>query len=199
MEAHNGLSARIVEEAGCTVVVDSVLEGAHITGAPDYAWCSAPEDRSLFRQDVELHRVTPEAKSDIGRPGGRWMGTLRGESGLHDEPQHELMGRITGGLLDCIDVPWEYFPAATEEIDPALRRAQAHFAREQRPFALVMRNGTMASRALPDRQASKGAARNPGEVLRPAPAGTGERPTRGDALRRILVRRFSRARAFRKP
>ena len=36
--------------------------------------------------------------------------TLRGEIGLRDEPQHELMGQITTQLFEGIKIPWEYFP-----------------------------------------------------------------------------------------
>src|ERR1700744_6651458 len=36
--------------------------------------------------------------------------TWRGQPGLNDEPQHELMGRITQSLLDVIEVPHRRFP-----------------------------------------------------------------------------------------
>ncbi len=36
--------------------------------------------------------------------------TWRGQPGLKDEPQHELMGRITQRLLDVIEVPHRRFP-----------------------------------------------------------------------------------------
>lgn len=34
--------------------------------------------------------------------------TLRGEPGVPDEPQHELMGRITTQLLEMVNVEWRY-------------------------------------------------------------------------------------------
>ncbi|OQA77128.1 MAG: hypothetical protein BWY32_02631 [bacterium ADurb.Bin243] len=34
--------------------------------------------------------------------------SLRGASGCPDEPQHELMGEITGGLLDLMKIKWDY-------------------------------------------------------------------------------------------
>src|SRR6476619_6128723 len=34
--------------------------------------------------------------------------SLRGEPGLHDEPQHELMGQITTQLLDLMQIKWQY-------------------------------------------------------------------------------------------
>jgi sulfopyruvate decarboxylase TPP-binding subunit len=38
--------------------------------------------------------------------------TQRGAPGLSDEPQHELMGSITGAMLDAMQIPWETFPSA---------------------------------------------------------------------------------------
>jgi phosphonopyruvate decarboxylase len=31
--------------------------------------------------------------------------TWRGQPDIHDEPQHELMGQITGGMLDIMRIP----------------------------------------------------------------------------------------------
>lgn len=70
--------------------------------------------------------------------------TLRGEPKLRDEPQHELMGRITGKLFDTLDVPWEFFPVEGSEIGAVLQRAQDYMQRERRPYALIMRKGTVA-------------------------------------------------------
>ena len=52
--------------------------------------------------------------------------THRGKPGRRDEPQHELMGRITGGLFDLMEIPWEPFPTAERDIGPALERAHRH-------------------------------------------------------------------------
>jgi phosphonopyruvate decarboxylase len=71
--------------------------------------------------------------------------TLRGDPGLGDEPQHALMGRITGTLLETMEIPWAYFPRASEEIDPALARASHHLERNQRPYAFILRKGSVAS------------------------------------------------------
>lgn len=49
----------------------------------------------------------------------------RGEPGLKDEPQHELMGRITQDLLRVIEVPQRDFPREGAEIGPALDEACA--------------------------------------------------------------------------
>lgn len=71
--------------------------------------------------------------------------TWRGEpGGAHDEPQHDLMGAITPELLTSMQVPWERFPADAAALAAALQRARAHFAKEQRPYALILPKGTIA-------------------------------------------------------
>jgi phosphonopyruvate decarboxylase len=74
--------------------------------------------------------------------------THRGAPGVKDEPQHELMGRITGRLFDTMELPWEPFPTAPDAIAPVLERADLHMARERRPYGLVMQKGTVAPHAL---------------------------------------------------
>ncbi|WP_138497086.1 phosphonopyruvate decarboxylase [Nostoc sp. PA-18-2419] len=74
--------------------------------------------------------------------------TLRGDSNLQDEPQHELMGEITDKLLETMTVPWEFFPTDATEIEPVLQRATAYMKKEGRPYALIMRKGTIAPHAL---------------------------------------------------
>jgi len=70
--------------------------------------------------------------------------TLRGEpGGAPDEPQHELMGAITTCLLEAMRIPWEYFPLEAADVAPALDRALAYMDSERRPYALVMRKGTV--------------------------------------------------------
>ena len=69
--------------------------------------------------------------------------TLRGEVGLKDEPQHELMGAITGGILDQLQIPWTFFPDDPARIDETLATACAHLDSQARPFALIMRKGTV--------------------------------------------------------
>ena len=69
--------------------------------------------------------------------------TLRGAPGLNDEPQHELMGEITGRLLELTGIPWEYFPDQETEIEAALGRALNHMHKEHRPYGLIMKKGTV--------------------------------------------------------
>ena len=75
--------------------------------------------------------------------------TWRGEPGGHaDEPQHELMGQITPRMLELMDIPWALFPDSDAAIAPTLDVAVARMQAEQRPYALVMRKGSVADSAL---------------------------------------------------
>ena len=71
--------------------------------------------------------------------------TLRGEPELNDEPQHELMGRITSNLLDQMKIPWEFFPSDKNNINGTLTRAENHFERYSTPYALIMKKGACNS------------------------------------------------------
>ncbi len=75
--------------------------------------------------------------------------TWRGEPrGAVDEPQHELMGEITPRLLELMGIPWALFPEQEADIEPALNRALAHLNTARRPYALVMRKGSVAETRL---------------------------------------------------
>ncbi len=86
--------------------------------------------------------------------------TWRGEpGGAPDEPQHELMGGITPHLLELMGIPFGFFPAHADEIDAALAAAVAHMEATGRPYALVMRKGSVAPGAgdAPPRPPRRGA------------------------------------------
>lgn len=74
--------------------------------------------------------------------------THRGQPGVKDEPQHELMGQITQELFDIMRVPWEIFPKESKGIGPALQRARDYMQKEQRPYAFIMEKGTVAPQSL---------------------------------------------------
>lgn len=113
------------------------------------------------------------------------ISTHRGAPDLQDEPQHRLMGRITGSLLETMEIPWEPFPIEPGAIRAALDRARAFIEREERPYAFVMRKGTVAAHALdPERRPPRPAA--PGthaEMLREQTW-----PSRSEVLHRVLER-----------
>jgi phosphonopyruvate decarboxylase len=74
--------------------------------------------------------------------------TWRGEpGGEHDEPQHELMGAITPGLLELMRIPWELFPGSASELTEALSRARAHMASQRLPYAFILPKGNIEAAA----------------------------------------------------
>ena len=74
--------------------------------------------------------------------------TWRGEPGLADEPQHELMGSVTPHMLELMQIPWEVFPDQADLIAPALARANEHMQAIGRPYALIMKKSTVADYPL---------------------------------------------------
>jgi len=74
--------------------------------------------------------------------------TLRGEPGLQDEPQHELMGQITGRILDELQIPWDWFPREASEVEGALTVANWNMDRSGLPYAFIMRKGSVDKAAL---------------------------------------------------
>ena len=74
--------------------------------------------------------------------------TLRGEPSLKDEPQHELMGQITGELLDTLRIPWAFFPDEPEKVATVLDQAQSEMAATELPFALIMKKGSIGKTDL---------------------------------------------------
>jgi len=74
--------------------------------------------------------------------------TWRGEPGLKDEPQHDLMGEITDGLLDVIRIEHAAFPSDAAAIGSALDHATAAMNGNSLPFALVMRKGSVRDEGL---------------------------------------------------
>jgi phosphonopyruvate decarboxylase len=107
--------------------------------------------------------------------------TWRGQPGLNDEPQHELMGHITGSLLDLLMVPHRPFPRAADKVAPALDDALAEMARTGLPYAFILDKGAVGEATLDHPRAS---VRPPGdfEDLREG----GARPSRIRALERFL-------------
>jgi len=113
--------------------------------------------------------------------------THRGAPGVKDEPQHELMGQITGRLFETMDVPWQEFPRTQAAIAPALDAADAHARESGRPFALVMQKGTCEPCPL-DRRAPA-AARSPAHITGNGHrAAVAARPSRHAVLARLVAR-----------
>ena len=72
------------------------------------------------------------------------IATHRGAPGVNDEPQHELMGKITTNLFEAMQVPWAVFPTKESGIKPALERAVDYMQKQHRPYVFIMQKGTVA-------------------------------------------------------
>ncbi len=104
--------------------------------------------------------------------------TWRGQPGLGDEPQHELMGQVTASLLDTIAIGHAGFPRDADAVAATLDRAERAMAAGDLPFALIMKKGSVRDDGLdqPDQPIRP---RGRIEDLRQG----GERPARFDLLR----------------
>ena len=89
--------------------------------------------------------------------------THRGEPGVKDEPQHELMGQITEELFNTMQIPSETFPSETKEIIPALQRAEKFMSKEHRPYAFIIKKGSIAPQKL-DKKMIKDTAKSETEI-----------------------------------
>lgn len=70
--------------------------------------------------------------------------TWRGQPGKpKDEPQHDVMGRITPGLLELMGIPWEAFPEEEESLSAALDRALAHGRDAREPYGFILSKGVI--------------------------------------------------------
>jgi phosphonopyruvate decarboxylase len=87
------------------------------------------------------------------------------------------MGGITPRMLELMEIPWQPFPAQEAGIAPALEAAFAHFREERRPFALVMRKGSVA----------EGAAAAAAKAPAPAPAVAIRKPAAHHPRRDMLA------------
>lgn len=73
--------------------------------------------------------------------------SLRGEPGIPDEPQHELMGRITTQLLDVMGITWQYLAENINDLYDQLEIANATLL-SGKSFFFVVRKDTFGPEAL---------------------------------------------------
>lgn len=73
--------------------------------------------------------------------------SLRGEPGLADEPQHELMGQITTQMLEQMKIKWQFLSPNFHEASMQLHEANKWIEREQ-PFFFVVQKGIFESEEL---------------------------------------------------
>ncbi len=75
--------------------------------------------------------------------------THRGQpGGPVDEPQHELMGKVTEEMLDTLRIRWERFPDDFDKLEAAFKRSLDHMEETGLPFAFVLRKGTIEAQDL---------------------------------------------------
>ena len=74
--------------------------------------------------------------------------TWRGQPGLKDEPQHELMGEITPQLLNDLKIPYELFPTDSSSIHKVILKAKTYMEKTSLPFALLMQKGSVIDDGL---------------------------------------------------
>ncbi|NLY75094.1 MAG: phosphonopyruvate decarboxylase [Firmicutes bacterium] len=79
--------------------------------------------------------------------------SLRGEPGLPDEPQHELMGEITTPLLDLMRIKWDFLAAEPEQALLQLQKANSLIENGE-SFFFVVKKGIFSEEKLTD-QSSK--------------------------------------------
>lgn len=64
--------------------------------------------------------------------------------GIPDEPQHEIIGKTMGGLLDVLGIGHEDLPEDLPEMRLALDKALERMKQEKKPFAFFVRKDTIA-------------------------------------------------------
>ncbi|MVA35924.1 phosphonopyruvate decarboxylase [Agrobacterium vitis] len=72
----------------------------------------------------------------------------RGSPNVPDEPQHQLMGKITHTLFDTLGIRHQPFPKTEEEILPALKAAKLHMQREKLPYAFIVEPNSICDEVL---------------------------------------------------
>lgn len=74
--------------------------------------------------------------------------TWRGQPGIPDEPQHEVMGVITPDLLSLMGLEHSLFPDTLETLAPSLAQASGRMAETSLPYAMIMRKDSVAETGL---------------------------------------------------
>ncbi|MFJ7730897.1 phosphonopyruvate decarboxylase [Lysinibacillus sp. NPDC097231] len=105
--------------------------------------------------------------------------SLRGEPGLNDEPQHELMGHITTQILDLMQIKWQFLSPDDSEAKRQLEEANKWIEVNQ-PFFFVVRKGTFTNEKLKIEQPLNHKNKKKGEKT-----GLDELPSRFDTLKVI--------------
>lgn len=78
----------------------------------------------------------------------------RGEPGRPDEPQHQVQGRITPALLECLGVPYAILPESQNDIVSVMNQMTQELKNSPGPFAIVVPKGRFESVAFNPSSAS---------------------------------------------
>jgi phosphonopyruvate decarboxylase len=105
--------------------------------------------------------------------------SLRGEPGLPDEPQHELMGQITTKMLELMQVKWMYLSSDVKEAGHQLLLADRYIHRGL-SFFFVVRKGTFEPENLRTQERTTSV-----NKLKLVKQGDDQQPTRNEALKVI--------------
>ena len=74
--------------------------------------------------------------------------TWRGQPGVKDEPQHELMGQITQSIMKLMQISCIDFPHESEEVTGILNTAELIIKKNNLPVGLIMKQNSVKSENL---------------------------------------------------
>ncbi|MDD4957671.1 MAG: phosphonopyruvate decarboxylase [Candidatus Omnitrophica bacterium] len=81
--------------------------------------------------------------------------TLRGEPGIEDAPQHEIMGARTADLLDVLGVRYEYLPDEADIFRSSVAEAMEGMKRDNMPRVFLVKKGALTSEKRPGPEACR--------------------------------------------
>ena len=112
--------------------------------------------------------------------------SLRGEPAIKDDPQHQLIGKITTSLLDSMRIPWAYLSSDATAALQQIELAMATINKKQ-SFFLIVKNGTFSEYLMPPK------AREHRKIFTPTPEfefpDAVQLPGIDDILQSILARK----------
>lgn len=113
-------------------------------------WLGGKLSAVIFQNSGLGNAVNPiTSLSQISKIPFLGIVTMRAEpGGESDEPQHQLMGRITTGMLDLMEIPWARFPENAEQAKAALEQAFHHMMEHRTPYFFTMSKGAIADYEL---------------------------------------------------
>ena len=112
------------------------------------AWLAGKQPVVMFQNSGLGNAVNPLTSLNAPfRIPSLLITTWRGEPGRPDEPQHEVMGQITHDLLSLMGIAHAALPDRIESLPQALADAAGQI-RQDRCFAFVMSDGSVAMEAL---------------------------------------------------